>query len=361
MTRGTLENPLQTPRRTHRRVTPKTPAIPRTSEIPEISNMAGTGDGNGTTFDMKAMIDNLREIIREEVKNALRREDEESVHNERDEREREEEKERKNAEDERERKRVEDERERKRIEDEKEKVEVEKIKSAALSALTKKIDQLQNMMKGSTSMTKFDLESMGVQGMKKLPPKFSMPDVQKFDGTGNPELHLKQYGSIMAATPLDTEQKVGVFPLSLTGVAQTWYHRLPSSVQADWEELCQAFINQYSYNAEIEVSLLELTNIMQQPNESFSDFFIKWKNKAALLRQKPSEQDQVGLMMKNVLPNMATTLKGMNPTDFKTLYQAGQLSEDIERDKQKNSKGKMPYTRPFTQNPTQKTVDINQV
>ena len=138
-----------------------------------------------------------------------------------------------------------------------------------------------------------------------------------------------------------------------------WYHCLPTSIQADWKELCQAFVHQYSYNAKIEVSLVELTDTMQQPNESFADFFIRWKNKAALLRQKPSELDQVGIMMKNVLPSMTITLKSMNPTDFKKLYQAGLLCEEIERDKQKALKGKVPYAQSSTQN--HKTVDINQV
>ena len=70
-----------------------------------------------------------------------------------------------------------------------------------------------------------------------------MLDMQKFDGTGDPKMHLKQYGSIMATTSLNTEQKVGVFPLSLTGAALNWYHRLPTSIQADWKELCQAFVH----------------------------------------------------------------------------------------------------------------------
>ena len=101
-----------------------------------------------------------------------------------------------------------------------------------IATLTRKMEELQEVLKEKVS-TEFDLESMGVKGMKKLPPKFTMPDVQKFSRIGDPKLHLKQYGSIMSATSLDTEQKVGVFPLSLTGVAHEWYHRLPSTVQSN--------------------------------------------------------------------------------------------------------------------------------
>ena len=89
----------------------------------------------------------------------------------------------------------------------------------AISTLTRKMEELQELVKEKRVSAEFDLENMGVKGMKKLPPKFTMPDTQKFSGIGDPKLHLKQYGSIMSATSLDTEQKVGVFPLSLTGVA----------------------------------------------------------------------------------------------------------------------------------------------
>ena len=107
-------------------------------------------------------------------------------------------------------------------------------KNDTISTLTRKMEELQELVKEKKPNTEFDLENMGVKGMKKLPPKFTMLDMQKFSGIGDPKLHLKQYGSIMSATSLDTEQKVGVFPLSLIGVAQEWYHRLPSTVQSDW-------------------------------------------------------------------------------------------------------------------------------
>ena len=99
-----------------------------------------------------------------------------------------------------------------------------------ISTLTRKMEEIQELVREKKANTEFDLENMGVKGMKKLPPKFTMPDVQKFSGIGDPKLHLKQYGSIMSVTSLDIEQKVGVFPLSLTGLAQEWYHRLPSTV-----------------------------------------------------------------------------------------------------------------------------------
>ena len=80
-----------------------------------------------------------------------------------------------------------------------------------ISTLTKKMEELQELVKEKRVSAEFDLENMGVKGMKNLPPKFTMPDMQKFSEIGDPKLHLKQYGSIMSATSLDTEQKLGGF------------------------------------------------------------------------------------------------------------------------------------------------------
>ena len=85
-----------------------------------------------------------------------------------------------------------------------------------------------------------------------------MPDVTKFNGSGGPKLHLKQYITIMSATTLNAEQKLGLFPLTLEGVASDWYHALPTSTKSNWKTLNEAFRGQFSYNTFLEVSLRDL-------------------------------------------------------------------------------------------------------
>ena len=101
-------------------------------------------------LDMNTLIAALKHMVREEVQNALKKSDEGSNHDgsDRDDRE-----------------------------EDKEKNENDKIENAAISALTKKMDKLQDLVKGSTSTNDYDLDSMKIKGMKKLPPKFSMPDM----------------------------------------------------------------------------------------------------------------------------------------------------------------------------------------
>ena len=53
------------------------------------------------------------------------------------------------------------------------------------------MEELQDLVREKKSNIEFDLEKMGVKGIKKLPPKFTMPDMQKFSGIGDRKLHLK--------------------------------------------------------------------------------------------------------------------------------------------------------------------------
>ena len=87
----------------------------------------------------------------------------------------------------------------------------------------------------------FDFDNLGLRGIAGLPPKFKIPDVSKFNGAGDPRMHLKQYITTMSATPLNAEQKLGLFPLSLEGIALDWYHAQSIATQANWKALNEAF------------------------------------------------------------------------------------------------------------------------
>ena len=107
----------------------------------------------------------------------------------------------------------------------------------------------------------FDFDNMIQFDGDKLPDKFKMPQLQKFDGTGDTRIHLSQYMTIMSTTKAPISMVARLFVLSLEGMAVNWYHGLEKSIRADWKELCSTFLKQYEYNMKLEVSIrdLELT------------------------------------------------------------------------------------------------------
>ena len=164
-----------------------------------------------------------------------------------------------------------------------------------------------------------------------------MPQLQKFDGTGDPRIHLSQYTTTMSTTKAPMYVIARLFMLSLEGMAVNWYHGLEKSIRAYWKELCSTFLKQYEYNTKLEVSIRDLKLTKQRSNESFSDFLTRFMNKAGLMKNKLAEKDQVRMVIRNVSPNLVERLQIMNPKSFVDLYDDGLQAEEMENEKKNNT------------------------
>ena len=83
-----------------------------------------------------------------------------------------------------------------------------------------------------------------------LPPKFQMPDMERYTGRGCPCTHLRIYSHLMRGMGLDEAQLIMLFPLSLSSVEQSWFATLDSSRRRTWEDLAQEFIRQLSFSTD---------------------------------------------------------------------------------------------------------------
>ena len=75
-----------------------------------------------------------------------------------------------------------------------------------------------------------------------LPPKFRMPDMERYTGRGCPRTHLRIYSQLMRGMGLDEAQLIMLFSLSLSSVAQSWFATLDASRRRTWEDLAHEFI-----------------------------------------------------------------------------------------------------------------------
>lgn len=88
----------------------------------------------------------------------------------------------------------------------------------------------------------FTIGSLPNRPMVQLPPKFKFGDSDRFDGTGDPRQHVRQYLSLAGMKGLNDEQVIYAFPLSLTGVASKWFHSLDAKKVKSWGEIVEEFI-----------------------------------------------------------------------------------------------------------------------
>ena len=143
-----------------------------------------------------------------------------------------------------------------------------------------------------------------------LPVEFRMPDIERYIGIGCPRIHLQLYNAVMREHRLDEAQMIMLFPLSLSGAAQRWFSSLDPSRRRTWADLGQEFIRQYSFNTVVDVSRRELEALRQRPDESVTSFISRWREKIAQIIDRPSERDQISMIMRSLQPRFARHLMG---------------------------------------------------
>ncbi|RVW56471.1 hypothetical protein CK203_072516 [Vitis vinifera] len=145
--------------------------------------------------------------------------------------------------------------------------------------------------------------------------QFRMPEIESYTGIGCPKIHLRLYSSVMRAHGLDEAHLIMLFPMSLSGAAHRWR---------------------------------ELEALRQGPDESVTSFISRWREKIAQIVDRPSEKDQISIILRSLQPRFARHLMGFPHTDFRSLVQALYgIEEGIARgfwpeSSPSDSKGKKP-------------------
>ncbi|XP_077226217.1 uncharacterized protein LOC143859385 [Tasmannia lanceolata] len=104
-----------------------------------------------------------------------------------------------------------------------------------------------------------EMENIKFQGPKKLnmadfmlypgvtlPPRFKVPDMDKYDGTGCPKSHLMSVLPLLQQHGLSPEQVALLFPRSLVGTAKKWFLSLKSEEIRTLENIANRFVEQFS-------------------------------------------------------------------------------------------------------------------
>ena len=84
-----------------------------------------------------------------------------------------------------------------------------------------------------------------------IPPKFKVPNFDRYQGMTCPKNHLKMYCRKMGAYSRDEKVLMHFFQDSLVGAAVIWYTNLEAPRVRSWKDLITAFIRQYQYNTDM--------------------------------------------------------------------------------------------------------------
>ena len=91
---------------------------------------------------------------------------------------------------------------------------VQDLESKQIKALTQTMSKIEELMRGQGMGYSFNFDDMMQFDGDKLPDKFKMPQLQKFDGIGDPRIHLSQYITTMSTTKAPMSIVAKMFMLS---------------------------------------------------------------------------------------------------------------------------------------------------
>ena len=86
--------------------------------------------------------------------------------------------------------------------------------------------------------------------------------------------------------------------------------------------MAQEFLRQFAFNTDIDVLRRELEALIQRLEESVTLFIFHWREKIAQIIDRPSEKDQISMILRSLQPRFARHLMGFLHTDFGSLVQA---------------------------------------
>ena len=112
-----------------------------------------------------------------------------------------------------------------------------------------------------------------------MPQKLKAPDFVKYDGIGDPCVHLRMFCRKMAPYEDNHPLLCQIFPYSLTGPAATWYVTLEKTFS--WREMANSFLEYYRFNTEIAPDHTVLMRTKKKSGESFREYAQRWRELAA--------------------------------------------------------------------------------
>ncbi|XP_057953802.1 uncharacterized protein LOC131148082 [Malania oleifera] len=123
-----------------------------------------------------------------------------------------------------------------------------------------------------------------------LPPKFKMPDFEKFDRTTCPQTHLRMYCQSMAAYTDNEKLMMHCFRSSLTGTAARW---------------------------------ISLPEMEKKPTETFREYAHHWRDAATQVDPPVSDREVISMFVGTLKDPYRSYLVGSTPHNFMDIVAAG--------------------------------------
>jgi hypothetical protein len=163
-----------------------------------------------------------------------------------------------------------------------------------------------------------------------VPHKFKVPDFEKYKGSTCPKAHLVMYARKMSTQTDNDKLLIHCFQDSLTGAALRWYMDLDRTSIRSFNDLANAFIQQYNYNSYMAPDRDELRALSQKEKESFKEYAQRWRELAAQIRPPLEEKELTKLFLNTLSPFYYKKMVASAPNNFNEMVGMGiRLEEGV--------------------------------
>ncbi|KAK8651960.1 hypothetical protein V6N13_141533 [Hibiscus sabdariffa] len=226
--------------------------------------------------------------------------------------------------------------------------EAEKLKnetSKEIEDRCKRLEEKLEALEVVETFSGFEANELSLVPDLVLPPKFKVPEFEKYDGTSCPRAHLTMFCRRMTGYGKDDKLLVHCFQDSLSGSATRWYNQLSRHQIKSWKDLAKAFLEQYKHVSDMVPDRLTLQHMKQKTNESFMQYAQRWRDVAAQVQPPLGEKETVVIFIQTLEGPILDRLIGNATTNFADLVLSGELIENAVKSGKIESGGSSSHRR----------------
>ena len=160
-----------------------------------------------------------------------------------------------------------------------------------------------------------------------IPPKFKVPDFEKYKGTTCPKSHLTMYCRKMTAHVHDEKLLIYCFQDSLGGVSLNWYMHLEPTRISSWKDLVDAFLKQYKCNMDMAPDRMQLQNMEKKSSETFKEYAQRWRELAAQVEPPLYEKEMITMFIETLQAPFYEHVLGSIYSNFSDIVTIGERIE----------------------------------
>ncbi|XP_047307428.1 uncharacterized protein LOC124910793 [Impatiens glandulifera] len=172
---------------------------------------------------------------------------------------------------------------------------IEKMQTTSLESSTKRVES-------STKRVVDCRLHYQILDRANLPSDFKLPEMEKFDGSGNPIVHLKVFIRTMALHQIREEAMIVLFPKYLSKSALNWFYHPDVETFTDFESIVKCFVDQFYFNIVADkLSMCSLECTKQNEDEKLIDFFDRWRKQVSLVVNRPDQSKLMKIFRGNMI------------------------------------------------------------